>query len=228
MGVSERMMKELNPAHTIIHDLFDGKRINPHSRKKDPFAVLKQEESGITLQDELDSMVDWCHRYKQYNLVIVRGNHDVFFDRFLAEHWRKLPDKRTYLKYANILGEGIAPKGIIPYILDEQFKGEVRTLGIDDSYNVLGWELGVHGHRGAHGSMGSPTQFKKLNVKTVTGHTHVPTRIDGHLSVGTLTYLQLDYNEGMSAWMHSNVVIYPNGKAQHLHIKNGKYTSFKI
>ena len=228
MKASEKLMKRFTPNHTLIHDLYDGKRINPHSRKKDPFAVLKQEESGVTLQNEIDSMLKWCEKYKEHNLVIVRGNHDVFFDRFLMEDWRKLPDKLLYLKYASILGQGLAPKGIIPYIIDQHFNGEVRSLGIDDSYSVLGWELGVHGHRGAHGSMGSPIQFKNLNVKTVTGHTHVPTRIDGHLSVGTLTYLKLDYNEGMSGWMQSNVVIYPNGKAQHLHLMNGKFTNFKI
>lgn len=228
MAASEQLMDALKPKHTMVHDLYDGKRINPHARKKDPYAVLRQEATRITLQDEIDSMLDWCERYKHHNLVIVRGNHDIFFDRFLAEDWRKLPDKLTYLTYASILANGKAPKGVIPYIIDKKFNGEVRTLGIDDSYNVLGWELGVHGHRGAHGSMGSPTQFKKLNVKTVTGHTHVPTRIDGHLSAGTLTYLKLDYNEGMSAWMQSNVVIYPDGKAQHLHFMNGKFTNFKL
>jgi len=228
MEATAQLMDILQPNHTMVHDLYDGKRVNPHSRKKDPFAVLKQEESGVTLQDEIDSMLDWCRKYKHHNLVIVRGNHDIFFDRFLMEDWRKLPDKLLYLKYASILAHGEAPKGIIPYIIDKEFKGEVRTLGIDDSYNVLGWELGVHGHRGAHGSIGGATQFKNLNVKTVTGHTHVPTRIDGHLSAGTLTHLKLDYNEGMSAWMQSNVVIYPNGKAQHLHFIDGKFTTIKI
>lgn len=228
MEASEELMEIFRPNHTLVHDLYDGKRINPHTRKKDPYAIIRQEESGVTLQDEIDSMLAWCDRYKEHNLVIVRGNHDIFFDRFLAEDWRKLPDKLLYLKYASILAQGEAPKGVIPYIIDKRFQGEVRTLGIDDSYSVLGWELGVHGHRGAHGSIGGPTQFKNLNVKNVTGHTHVPTRIDGHLSAGTLTYLKLDYNEGMSAWMQSNVVIYPNGKAQHLHLMNGRFTTLRL
>ena len=227
MKATEKMLDSFKPSHTIIHDLFDGERINPHARK-DPFAVLRQEETKTTLQDEIDLTIKWLEKYKEHNLVVTRGNHDIFFDRFLMEDWRKLPDKKTYLKYANILSEGIAPNGVIPYIIDNHFNGDVRALGLDDSYRVLDWELAVHGHIGANGSRGSAIQFKNLNTKTVTGHTHTPVRLDGHLAVGTLTKIRMDYVKGMSSWMHSNVVIYPNGKAQHLHIINGKFTNFKL
>jgi len=227
LKASKVMLDYLNPNHTIVHDLMDAKEVNPHMEKH-PYEVLNRERENLGLFGEVDAMIGWLHRYKQYNLVVVRSNHDIFVDRFLEGDWRKQQNKAAYLKYAGVLAEGLAPDGIIPFIINEEFGGEVRALGIDESYRVLDWELGMHGHIGANGSRGSATQFKTLNTKNVTGHTHTPIRVDGHVSVGTLTYKRLGYNQGMSSWMHSNFVIYPNGKGQHIHIINGKFTNFKL
>lgn len=227
MGVSSKMLDYFKPNHTLVHDLQDAKEVNPHE-SKNPFLMLEKEEGALTLKGEMDAMIDWLHRYKQHNLVVVRSNHDEFVDRFLLEDWRKQTNKLMYLKYASAVAEGLAPKGIVPYIIDKEFGGEVKALGIDDSYRVLDWELGVHGHIGANGSRGSANQFKNLNTKNVTGHTHAPIRLDGHASVGTLTFKRLTYNKGMSSWMQSNFIIYPNGKGHHVHIIGGKYTTFDM
>jgi hypothetical protein len=227
MQASEEMLDFLKPSHTLVHDLMDAKEVNPHMEKH-PFEVLQRERVNLGLFGEVDAMIGWLHRYKHHNLVVVRSNHDIFVDRFLEGDWRKQTNKAAYLKYAGVLAEGLAPDGIVPYIINEAFDGVVKALGIDESYRVLNWELGMHGHMGANGSRGSFTQFKTLNTKNITGHTHSPTRVDGHMSVGTLTYKRLGYNKGMSSWMQSNVVIYPNGKAQHIHIINGKFTNFKL
>ena len=114
-------------------------------------------------------------------------------------------------------------KGVLSYIVENAFGNKVKTLGLDDSYRVLGWELGMHGHIGANGSRGSANQFKLMNTKTITGHTHQPIKLDGHMSVGTMTHLRVGYNKGLSSWMQTNILIYPDGKAQHLHFVNGKY-----
>jgi len=131
----------------------------------------------------------------------------------------------TYLQLATSLAFDKDNKGVIPMYLKEVGVTNAFCLGIDDSLRVLDWELGVHGHIGANGSRGSAIQYAQMNTKTVTGHTHSPIRLDGHLSVGTLTHLRVGYNKGLSSWLNSNVVIYPNGKAQHVHIINNKYTT---
>jgi len=116
---------------------------------------------------------------------------------------------------------------LVPFLIDEKFQGEVRTLGINDSYRVLDWELALHGHVGSSGSRGSHTQFKSLNTKNVTAHGHHPHKEDGHVSVGTLTKLRLGYNNGLSNWMHGLGLGYSNGKVQLVNIIKGKYTTFK-
>lgn len=219
-----RLLDDFKPKHTLLHDIFDGESIN-HHETKDPFRLMEKEEKGLDiLEDEINYMMEWLRSKINYNLVIVRGNHEDFLDRWLSSaDWRKEKNKKAYLKYANIKASGEASKGIIPYLIDKEFKGKIKTLSVDDSYRVLGWELGIHGHIGASGGRASHTQFKNLNTKNITAHGHHPHKEDGHISVGTLTKLRLGYNKGMSNWMHSNCILYPNGKAQLIHFVNGKY-----
>lgn len=216
----------MKPNHTMIHDIIDCESIS-HWDMKDPFRMMKKEEEGTdNLYKEKEDMLDWLEKYKHHNLVVVRSNHDDFFDRWLKfSDWRKVGNKKLYLESANILAkEDIAKeKGVIPWYIHDRFGDEVKTLSLDDSYRVLGWELAMHGHLGASGSRGSHTQFKNINTKNVTAHCHHPHREDGHCSVGTLTNLRVNYTKGLSNWMHSNGLIYPDGKFQHIHIINGKY-----
>jgi hypothetical protein len=224
--LSFRMLDEMKPKHTMIHDIIDCESIS-HWDTLDPFRMMKKEEDGSgDLRKEVDDMVNWLSDKLKYNLVVVRSNHDDFLDRWLKNtDWRKTSNKRMYLYGANILAnEALAKKkGVIPFVIFNAFGDQIKTLGLDDSYRVLGWELGMHGHLGASGSKGGHTQFKKINTKNVTAHVHHPFREDGHCSVGTLTHLRVNYTKGLSNWMQSNGLIYPDGKFQHIHIVGGKY-----
>jgi hypothetical protein len=226
VDVSFEMLKKFNPKHVILHDIADMSSIS-HHEKRNPFQLLRREQDGSnSLQKELDYMRNWFKNRPKYNYIVPSANHNDFIDRWLQnDDWRKEGNKALYLKYANITAEGLAPKGIIAYILESEFD-HIKCLGVDESYSVLEWELSLHGDRGASGSRGSAIQFKNLNVKNVTAHTHSASKMDGHCCVGTLTKLRMGYNLGMSAWNPSNVVIYPNGKAQHVHITRGRYTTF--
>lgn len=210
----------------ILHDAFNGHSISHHERQQ-PFQLLKREEDGSdSLIKELEQLAEFFDKYDDYNFTVVRSNHDEFLDRWLSDvDWRKSNNKMTYLQLANLLANSESNKGVISLFLDKVNVENANCLGIDDSHRVLDWELGVHGHIGANGSRGSAIQYAQMNTKTITGHTHSPIRLDGHLSVGTLTYLRVGYNKGLSSWLNSNVVIYPNGKAQHIHIINNKYTT---
>ena len=85
----------------------------------------------------------------------------------------------------------------------------------------------MHGDLGSNGSRGSATQFMKLNTKMITAHTHSPSRFDNVICTGTTTKLRLSYNKGASGWLQSHVIIFPNGKCQHINFigKNKKYTT---
>ena len=209
----------------IIHDVFNGHSISHHESNQ-PFQLLKREKDGSDcLRRELREMADFFEEYNNYKFTVVRSNHDEFLDRWLnSNDWRKNGNKESYLELAYRLASNPNCKGIIPLLLTE-YCDNVYCLGIDESYRVEGIECGVHGHIGSNGSRGSAMQFKEMNTKSITGHSHSPIRLDGHSSVGTLTHLRVGYNKGLSSWLNSNIAIYPNGKSQHIHIINGKYTT---
>lgn len=222
-----KLIEDLKPDHVIVHDIAEMESIL-HWDLKDPFKLLEKEESGADdLEQEINEVFDWLEEHKQYNLVLVRSNHDDMLDRWLqSTDWRKSPNKKMYLRLSNIIAEGgekVRMLGILPHMINERFKGEITTLSLDDSFRVLGWELALHGHLGANGSRGGHIQFKNLNTKNIVGHGHHPHREDGHIMVGTLTHLRVGFNRGASNWMNSLGVIYPDSKAQLIHFVKGKY-----
>lgn len=218
--------RKLKVNNVIAHDLFNGKSISPHDSKS-PFELLRKEESGLdNLVEEISEVVDFLEENSDLDFIVVRSNHDLWLDRWLNDtDWRKCNNKMTYLKLASAMADDKEGKGTLNVILKMNGVENAYCLDLDESFNVYGFELAIHGHQGAGGSRGSMVQYKNLNTKNITGHSHVPRRIDGALSVGTLTKLRLGYNKGLSAWMNSNVIIHPNGKAQHINIINNKVTT---
>ena len=218
--------RKLRVNDVILHDLFNGKSISPHSGKN-AFELLRNEEEGLDdLKAELDEVCFFLTINNDLNFKVVRSNHDIWLDRWLNDtDWRKSRNKKYYLELASAMANDKDGKGALNVVLKQNEIHNAYCLDLNESYVVKSFELAIHGHQGAGGSRGSMIQFKNLNTKTVTGHSHVPKRMDGALSVGTLTKLRLTYNKGLSAWMQSNVVIHPNGKAQHLNIINNKVTT---
>ena len=226
LDTSFKMLKRFNPKHVLLHDLLDSSSISHHERK-DPFKSLQRELDGTWCMDcEIERCVDFVGELLEYNPVIVRSNHDEFVDRWLVDiDWRKEKNKYSYLKYGKLRADGMLPKGILGYNIKERFDDKVVVLTDNDSFKVNGVELAVHGHLGAGGSRGSYTQFKRLNTKLVTGHTHSPLKIDNLTTTGTLTKLRLEYNRGLSAWYHANVIVHKNGKTQIILIHGDKYST---
>ena len=175
-------------------------------------------------------MLVGLEEFQDYNVVIVRSNHDDFVDRWLKDtDWRKAVTPKNsleYMQYAAAILGGEAKNGVIPFVINQKFP-QFTTLGRDDSYIVNGWELGQHGDIGTSGTRGSLLQFRKLNTKIIVGHYHSPGRKDGAIAVGTTTHLRIGYNRGASGWLQSHVIIHKDGKAQHINFIRGEYTTLK-
>jgi hypothetical protein len=211
------MTNELNAKFVVLHDAFDGASVNHHAKR----SAFHQQPIG--LMDELRNLSEFLES-QAFQFVVVKSNHDVWIDRWIEDaDWRRDREKVEYLEMAMKTAKGECPNGILPYYLERELGDQVICLGENDSFRIHDYETGMHGHVGINGARGFPTSFKRLNTKNITGHTHAPVRIDGHLSVGTLTELYPPYARGASASLHSNIAIYPNGKAQHIHIIKGRY-----
>lgn len=225
LKVTYEMLERFNPSNVILHDINDGHSIN-HHEKNDPFAQLRREQDGsYSIKREIEQMLMFLDTIIHYNPVVVRSNHDDFFDRWLINSdWRKELNKMEYLHYAYLKSNGILDNGIVPYEIEQKFGKKVLCLNENSTFRVRGIELGQHGHIGKGGSRGSANQFSRLNTKMVTAHSHTPFKKDGLTGVGTLTNLRMGYNKGLSDWAHSNVIVNKNGKTQNLLIFNGQYS----
>ena len=222
---SMEMLARFNPKHVILHDIMDGYVTNPHELK-DPFIQAENERQGkTTIKKEIEDVKEFVRSILHYNPVIVKSNHDIFVDRFLMNDWRKGTAKHDYLEYAYLKSKGFLPNGILPYELNEAFGCKVICLTENNSFKVCGVELGQHGHLGVSGSKGSVTQFKRLNTRIITAHTHSPFMEDGAMGVGTNTTLHLPYTKGLNKWWNSNGLVHINGKKQNILIFKGKYTT---
>lgn len=238
MNRSFELLAKLNPKHVVLHDVFDGSSISHHDIK-DPFAQYRKEvKNKNSLKEEIEYMLNELEKFEEFeNVVIVRSNHDDFLDRWLKnQDWKKQSTTKNsmeYMEYSQILlkqyaeaDELVDIKGVIPELINQKYP-EYITLKSNDSYIVKGWELAQHGHVGAHGTRGAFNQFRKLNTKIITGHTHTPGRKDGAVSVGTSTRLRIDYNIGPSAWLQSHAIIHKNAKVQHINFIDGEFTTMK-
>lgn len=225
-----KLFETIRPNRVVIHDIFDGDSVN-HHEEKDPVKKYQRYQAGRNLvKKEIEGLGNFIDKYDliQYKPIVVRSNHDMWIDRWITDtDWKKdIVNSAEYMEYALILLQGKAPKGLIPYLLEQQFGEEITCLGLDDSYKILGWELGQHGHLGSHGAKGSFEGFRNLNTKIIIGDKHVPTRLDGMLCAGTFSKLRMGYNNGASAWMHCGVMIHNSGKAQHIiYDEDGNFTT---
>lgn len=223
------LFKKLKPKEVVLHDVFDGYSISHHD-EKDPFAQYHKEVDGRNdLNKEIELMLEGLEQFSDYKCIIVRSNHDDFLDRWLTRaDWKKqstMKNTPSYFKFGALLAERGAPKGVIPYVIEERFPNFI-TLGRSDSYRVNSWEVGQHGDVGASGSRGSINQFRRLNTKMIIGHSHSPNRKDGVIQVGTSTNLRIGYNIGPSSWLQSHAIIHGDGKAQQIDFISGEFTTF--
>lgn len=223
-----KLVPKLTPGYVVLHDVFDGKSVNHHDENNFIIQYQKEQNNENSLQNEIDNLLEWVNTIKQHNLVVVFSNHDDFLNRYIInkDFKKDIKNAKEYLKYAQILLEDKAPNGLIAYCINEKFP-QVKCLGRDDNFKVLGWELAVHGMDGVGGTRGSIAQYKKLNTHIITGHAHNPCRMDGAVQVGTNSKLRLGYNHGMSSWVHSDAIIHYDKKVQQI-FYIGKNKEFSI
>lgn len=100
---------------------------------------------------------------------------------------------------------------------------DLKFLRTDESFVVKGIECGQHGHNGAGGSRGNIQQFRRQGVKFNIGHSHAAGIKDGVYQAGVSGKLDMGYNVGGSAWSHSHIITYQNGKRAIITLKNGKW-----
>lgn len=231
MAANYEMIDFFEPKRLILHDLFDGKSINPHENDR-MISRIRQFESGkLNLEDELrhcrEIVYDLSRAVGRKNRVyVVASNHPYFLNRYLQDgDFMKEPwNARISLQLAEKMCDGLDPveEGM------RMFGGlpdNVEFLKLRDDLQVWGCQLASHGHRGNSGSKSSNAVSREIaHGKSITGHTHTPEVFRNTYIVGTSSKLDLNYTDGgANSWMAANAVLYDNGSIQLLPIIRGKW-----
>ena len=64
---------------------------------------------------------------------------------------------------------------------------------------------------------------RRNGMTVITQNSHTPEILRNTIVVGTNSKLKLEYNKGLSSWLHANALLYPSGKSQLILISNGEY-----
>ena len=231
------MTNVLEPKVIVRHDLLDCYSVS-HHHKNNAFTQYAKYVSGSNkIEDELmktiEHVVETTPKYAKN--VIVSSNHNDHLTRWLneieikIEPWNALLYHR--LMYEMLLqtkmtastAEYPNPFELYSLPIFKSKKIDVEFLHRTTSYKIHGIELASHGDKGQNGARGSRRQFANLPAKSVIGHSHSPGIEKGCYQTGTSSYLQLEYNQGPSSWVHAHVLIYPNGKRQLVSVIKGRW-----
>lgn len=232
------IIARLKPKYLIWHDLLDFYSANHHHRNN-PFIRLAKRKAGIDdVEQEVKKTCDFLTKNTPAwaENVIAASNHDEALGRWLREtDWRDDPQNAEfYLETALALARSarITPNQSeydnpfhhwLKKLLPARILSRTHMLERNDSFVIKNIEVGAHGDFGANGSRGSLSVFRRSGRKSIIGHSHVPGIDEGAYQVGTSSALKLEYNRGLSAWLHCHCIIYANGKRSLLMVIDGNW-----
>jgi len=221
LSASFEMIKQLKCKRAIYHDLLDFGVRNHHSINDfcDRYERVVLDGATDVVERELSKTIEILESTPNCaEPIVVQSNHDEAFDRWLKTADPKLDPINSLLYYKMWVAkiEEFNQTGVWPtaFHLYYRMSGHNRAVFIDreENYSIMDIVCGYHGDKGINGSRGTSASYAKLGVKTVIGHRHTPSIIDGCYTVGVIGKLNQGYNDLPSSWAHANCVIYANGK----------------
>ena len=231
------MVELLQPERLVWHDVNDFHSASHHDKGNVMVSFVKHHAGLTNVEKELDQTFKFIDEHTPKNVinVFVPSNHSHDFLRRWINDTDPRQDPENCVFWAKTFSAmcesaHMAKNGekyIEPFTYWAKRKLKTASQGVfldyDQSYQVLGVELGMHGHHGANGARGSLLSFGRIGVKSISGHGHSPAIKDGAYRTGTSTYLRLGYNVGLSSWLQTHCVEYANGKRCLLNIIDGEF-----
>ena len=234
----DEIVPQLSPKEIIYHDLVDYESANHHTQF-DPFVQSSRSYAGRdVVQEETEEALNFVIETlpDDTKAIIAPSNHNDWLHGWIKfNDWRQLSPKNRafYLRTALAMQE--AAQGMKPdqaerlnafiELAKRFFKGndDIKVLNYDESHMLADIEAGMHGHLGPNGAKGTARNYARTGVKTIGGDCHSPEIFEGSWRAGTSSYLRRGYNKGLSGWLNTHVLVYPNGKRTMIHIINGNW-----
>jgi len=224
------LSKIISPDYLVMHDGFNGLSINHHEDDDHIKKAQRARDNELNLEAELRGFaadIDALSPYARKEVVVVKSNHDEFLNRYLKEgmYVKDPQNHRFSLKLAEVaIDEGDPLQYAVEEVIGLEKTTNVRFLKRNEDFKIARIQLGAHGDKGPNGSRGTLANQEESYGFCVTGHSHVPMILRCAWSVGTTSFLHLDYNsDSPSSWMNAACIVYPNGQRQLINCILGKF-----
>lgn len=231
------LLDVLRPKALVWHDLLDAYAVSPHHEANPMIRLAKHKDGFNNIEREVRETVAWLiEKSKGIPSYIVPSNHDDMLARWvLRADWKTDPENaefylQTALQMATSARMGASgARYLDPFVYWADRLA--REAGVDNIFPMArgeslllgGIECGMHGDKGPHGARGSVRNLSRLGVRVISGHGHAPAIEEGHTRVGTMSLLNLEYNQGPSAWLNTHASIDAFGKPHLHHIIRGRF-----
>ncbi len=224
-----KLINEYKPKEVVLHDVLDSYSIS-HHHKENLFIRFNKSKTGQSLKDELDKtcelLVDILNKTGNVKFVVVESNHDEHLDKWLNTNVISTNIENLY-EYSyliitmieNNVNSGAFQLYFKTKYLSDELKDRIIFLRRKDLYSIKDWIVSFHGDISYNGNRGSLESFRKIGNKIIIGHSHTPGRKDNVAQVGVMMLPEeTEYIKGVSTWLCEHVIIYNNGKIQHIKI----------
>ena len=220
----------VKPDYAVVHDCFNGLSINHHEEEDQIKKAQRANNQQLDLEAELCQLandLDILSSFAKKEVVLVKSNHDDFLMKYLKKG-KYVEDPQNHMFSLDLAKAAIRGDDPLQFAI-EQIVGlsestKVRWLKRNEDFKVARIQLGAHGDKGPNGSRGFLATMEESYGYCVTGHSHVPQILRGAWSVGTTSFLTLDYNKDCpSSWMNTSCIVYPNGQRQLINCVFGRF-----
>jgi hypothetical protein len=226
MQAWKEVMTIVKPEYVVLHDLFNGRSINPHTSDN----IVERSQAvyeDVSLFSETKQVTNFLNDLQQFNseIVVAKSNHDAWLDTYL--------NKALYAQdainhgFALKLADAMVNDGRDPLQFAVEYHGlthrNITWLKRDEDFRVVGCQLSAHGDVGSNGARGSTVSIENAYGNSISAHSHTPEILRRAWVTGTSTHLKLSYNKGASSWLQSSAILYKNSSKQLIHSFDGRW-----
>jgi len=225
----EKLANDIEIEDFYVGDFFDGYSISHHHEGMPLRKAAKYRMGRGSLIKEIRNGgvdINWIHATIKGTIFMIKGNHDEVMDRYLLEaryakdeqnHYDALEFARWYLDGDKVLQKAYEKYG------DLKHPERIVWLTRKDEIKVGGREVAQHGDKGANGAKGSMLSIEKAYGSAIVAHTHSPAILRNIIRVGTMSRMDMEYNDGPSSWVWAGALFYDDGSTQITNFVNGDY-----
>lgn len=236
LQTEKAIIDDLDINTVVLHDIGSMKSISHWDKNKTITRAIKQAHNELSLEQEANYIANTLKSFEDLNeIYIVRSNHDKFLHRWIESgDYAKDPINLYYA--LDIVKAFLEGKDPFEFMIKQktcfkELKGKrnkFRFLQRNESKEINGTEISLHGDKGSNGSKGNDKILNKTFASAVMAHTHSPKIFRGIYTVGTTSKKNLDYIDGgLTTWGHSMCLIHSNGTKQLINIIQNKNNEYK-